>query len=206
MSTTSLVDVLDEARRWGFLGPGPVEPHIEHALGFARAVGDRAPARAVDLGTGGGVPGLVLAVHWPGSTWIFVEAQARRAAFLADALARLGLDHRVEVVHERAEVVGRTPERRAWASLVTARGFAAPAVTAECAAPLLEVEGALVVSEPPDGGRRWPPGGIPELGLGPAEIVQGGARYAVLRAVTSCPARYPRRVGVPAKRPLFGFT
>ena len=201
-----LADVLEEARSGGFLGPGPVAPHIDHALGFAAAIGDRTPAQAVDLGTGGGVPGLVLALHWPGSRWAFVEAQARRASFLADAVDRLGLGDRAEVVHERAEVVGRMPERRGQASLVTARGFASPAVTAECAAPLLEVGGVLVVSEPPEDGDRWPAEGIPALGLGPAEIATDEARYAVLRAVSTCPDRYPRRVGVPGKRPLFGFT
>src|SRR4051812_34590597 len=58
-----LIETLEEARTAGFLGPGPVEPHIRHAQGFAAAVVaalGREPANFADLGSGGGVPGLVL--------------------------------------------------------------------------------------------------------------------------------------------------
>lgn len=203
----ALLEVLEDARTWGFLGPGPVGAHVDHARGFATAVGDGAPELAADLGTGGGVPGLVLALHWPASRWLLVESQARRAAFLDEALVRLGLESRVTVSHARAEEVGRQPTHRGAHDLVTARGFGPPAVTAECAAPLLRAPGGrLVVSEPPDGAQRWPGSGIPELGLGEPIVAQPQARYVVLEAVEPCPDRYPRRVGVPAKRPLFGFT
>ena len=62
---SSLVAILEESRALGFLGPGPVEGHLPHSLAFAAAVEDP-PARAVDLGAGGGLPGLVLAaLIWP---------------------------------------------------------------------------------------------------------------------------------------------
>jgi 16S rRNA (guanine527-N7)-methyltransferase len=62
-----------------------------------------------------------------------------------------------------------------------------------------------VVSEPP-GGRpdRWPAPDLAVLGLEPVALVEaGGASYQVLRQVSSCPDRFPRRTGIPAKRPLF---
>jgi 16S rRNA (guanine527-N7)-methyltransferase len=206
--TAGLLDVLEEARGWGFLGPGAVEAHVVHAQGYAAAIGGRPPGRAADLGTGGGGPGLVLAVAWPASRWAFVESQARRAAFLEEAVERLDLAPRVEVVHRRAEDVGRDPVFRGRHDLVVARSFAPPAVTAECAAPLLRAPGGLlVVSEPPEGpATRWPPAGIAELGLGPPQLRGVEHRFVVLEAIHRCPERYPRRVGVPAKRPLFGFT
>ncbi|MDP1806465.1 MAG: class I SAM-dependent methyltransferase, partial [Acidimicrobiales bacterium] len=107
-----LVPVLEEARRLGFLGPGPVEAHLDHAAGYAAALeadagAGWAPARAADLGSGAGLPGLPLALRFPGTEWTLVEASVRRAAFLRAAVRDLGLGERLAVVEERAEVVGR---------------------------------------------------------------------------------------------------
>ena len=206
----ALVSVLEEARRLGFLGPGPVEGHLDHAAGYAAALAAEAgaewqPARAADLGSGAGLPGLPLAVRFPETAWTLVEASVRRAAFLRAAVGDLELGRRVTVVEERAEVVGRTPGCRGRFDLVVARSFGPPAVLAECAAPLLRVGGWAVVSEPPGGEPgRWPAEGLAPLGLAPGAAVQaGGAAYQVLRQERLCPERWPRRVGIPAKRPLF---
>jgi 16S rRNA (guanine527-N7)-methyltransferase len=198
--------VLREARLLGFLGPGPPETHIEHAGGFVRAVlavVPDAPRACVDLGSGGGVPGLVLAAAWPGSTWALVEARQRRRDFLVEAVARLGLVGRARVVGERAEVVGRDPTHRGGYALVVARSFGPPAVTAECAAPLLAPGGLLVVSEPPGSdGARWDAVALAPLGLSPARLWQDpAATFEVLLQQAPCPDRFPRRA--PSKRPLF---
>ena len=80
---TRLADLLREAADVGFLGGRGVEEHIDHALGFARAVWTAPPGVCVDLGSGAGVPGLVLALDaWPESRWLLVEAMGKRAAFL----------------------------------------------------------------------------------------------------------------------------
>jgi 16S rRNA (guanine527-N7)-methyltransferase len=205
-----LVPVLEEARHLGFLGPGPVESHLDHAAGYAVALAAEAgagwfPGRAADLGSGAGLPGLPLALHFLDTRWALVEASVRRAAFLRTAVAGLGLADRVTVVEQRAEVVGRAPECRGRFDLVVARSFGPPAVVAECAAPLLRVGGWAVVSEPPGGEpERWPATGLRQLGMVPgATGPAGGAAYQVLRQETLCPDRWPRRVGAPAKRPLF---
>ena len=207
--TDELTDLLQEARQRGFLGPGPVEIHLDHARAFVVAA-DRTPARAVDLGAGGGLPGIVLAVEfWPETQWVFVDAQQKRTAFLREAVTDLGLDDRITVVTERAEVVGRDPQYRATFDLVVARSFGPPAVTIECAAPLLRDGGMFVASEPPEGTGtgRWAPAGLAELGCGPAEgVVVGedpGFHFVRIPQVTESPERYPRRVGIPNKRPLF---
>ena len=205
-----LVPVLEEARRLGFLGPGPVEVHLDHAAGFGAALETDAgagwlPARAADLGSGAGLPGLPLAVQFAETVWTLVEASMRRATFLRAAIRQLGLDDRIAVVQERAEVVGRAPEYRGRLDLVVARSFGPPAVVAECAAPLLRTGGLAVVSEPPGGmPARWPAQGLEQLGMAPGAAVQAGsAAYQVLRQVSLCSERWPRRVGLPAKRPLF---
>lgn len=191
-------EVLEEARALGFLGPGPVEPHVRHAQGFAAAF-EQPPGRFVDLGSGGGVPGLVLAELWPQAMAVLLDSMERRTQFLAQAVADLGLGDRVQVVRDRAESYGR--EHRGQFDAVVARGFAPPPVTAECAAPLLRIGGLLVVSEPPEEASRW--GGADVFGLDALSPLEGEFRYQVLRQARECPPQYPRRVGVPAKRPLW---
>jgi 16S rRNA (guanine527-N7)-methyltransferase len=180
-----------------------VSAQLEHSLAFADLVSDP-PDHAVDLGSGAGIPGLVLALLWPQSRWTLLDANERRTTFLAEALVSLRLSARVEVVVCRAEVAGRQPGRRGRADLVVARGFGPPAVVAECAAPLLRVGGTLIVAEPPGGAPdRWPASGLQLLGL----VEDGRTREPValqrLRQGVPCPDRYPRRVGIPLKRPLF---
>jgi 16S rRNA (guanine527-N7)-methyltransferase len=120
-------------------------------------------------------------------------------------VTRLAPAAEVLVIAERAESVGHVASHRGQWDAVIARSFGAPAVTAECAAPLLVIGGVLVVAEPPSGSAdRWPADGLARLGLSVESLVHtGDATYQVLRQVSECPARFPRRVGVPAKRPLF---
>ena len=105
MNRGPLLEVLRRARDRGFLGPGEVSRHLEHSLGFAevaRSVLGAPPTRLADLGTGGGVPGLVLAVAWPGTDVVLVESSVRRADALRADVEALGLD-RVLVLEGRAE-------------------------------------------------------------------------------------------------------
>ncbi len=211
-SPAALHELLAEARAAGFLGPGPLEPQIHHAEGFATVARHLSPAGAVslvDLGSGGGLPGLVVAVGWPDAAVALLEANGRRAAFLRRAVDRLGLATRVRVLEERAEVCGRQEGLRAGFDGALARSFGRPAVVAECTAPLLKPGGWLVVSEPPwtgsdeDHDVRWPTEPLRQLGLEPADVVHGDFEFRTLRQAGPCPERFPRRNGVPAKRPLF---
>ena len=195
-----LTDVLLDAQRRGFIGPGAIEPHVAHAERFVAAVGAiRGPG--LDLGSGGGLPGLVFALGQPDSEWVLLDANARRAEFLVWAVQELGLADRVVVDHRRAELAGRDPDRRAAMALVVSRSFGPPPVVAECAAPFLRVGGRLVVSEPPEAADRWPIEGLAALGLEPDPLDTAG--FVRFRQAVPCPDRYPRRDGVPAKRPLF---
>ena len=195
----ALISVLSQARDLGFLGPPPVSDHIEHAAKFSAAI-DAVGGERLDLGSGGGVPGLVLATLHPDSRWALLEASRRRAAFLERATLELGLSDRVRVLLGRAEELGRDPTLRGAFGAVVARSFAQPSVTAECGAPFLRKGGILAVSEPPDPDGRWLAEGLRQLGL-VANSTTG--RIAVFRQSELCPAQFPRRTGVPEKRPLF---
>lgn len=167
----------------------------------------------MDLGSGGGLPGLILAQHWPDSGAVLLDAAERRTAFLAQAVHRLGWEARVQVIRARAEEAGRRPDLRGAFDVVWARSFGSPPVTAECAAPFLMPDGLLVVSEPPgpDPGSsrvdrtaaRWPRAGLSLLGQEPLVAVRGRFGYQVVQQVAVCPERFPRRPGVAAKRPLY---
>jgi 16S rRNA (guanine527-N7)-methyltransferase len=198
-----LDEVLGEARDLGFLGPGPVAPQIAHARGFA-ATQARAPESFLDLGSGGGLPGLVLALTWPHAAGVLVEAMVRRAEFLERACHRLGLIDRIRVRNDRAETAAREPGLREQFELVAARSFGTPAVTAECGAGFLRLGGRLVVSEPPeDDPLRWPAGPLGSLGLHVLRHAGAGSRFVVMERRDALPEAVPRRVGVPSKRPLW---
>jgi 16S rRNA (guanine527-N7)-methyltransferase len=211
-SPTLLHQVLLEARAAGFLGPGPIAPHLDHAAGFltlARRLSTGSPAgpRLMDLGSGGGLPGLVIATEWPTATLVLLDANERRTDFLRQSVRRLGLEDRVTVVHQRAETCGRDPDYRGTFDGVVVRSFGPPGVVAECSAPFLRTGGWLIVSEPPGtvevGGARWPAEAVAQVGLATGEFAREGFGYQVLYQREPCPQRYPRRNGVPSKNPLF---
>lgn len=202
-------EAVSRAARQGFLGPMPVVDQLEHALGFVQVVEEvwgGTPDRVLDLGSGGGLPGLVLAARWPGSEVVLLEANARRAEFLSGELGR-GDVPRGTVVRLRAEEAGHDPLLRERFEVVTARSFGPAGVTAECGSPLVAVGGLLVVSEPPDqrAEDRWPADGLAALSLevGPRIRVAARFGYQVLTKVAQVPDRFPRRTGIPRRRPLF---
>lgn len=209
---------LAEAQQRSLIGPGSLEQAIQHARGFALGL-PWVPVKLLDLGSGGGLPGLPLAELWGESSVVLLDSSDRRAAFLQTTVQELNWSPRVRVRRARAEEAARDPDMRGSFDVVVARGFGRPAVTAECAAGFLCAGGWLLVSEPPDdagvgapegvheeystGGERWSAPGLAKLGMELGPKWSFPYRYQSIVQARACPARYPRRVGVPAKRPLF---
>ena len=204
LAQRALEGVLTEARDLGFLGPGAIEPHVAHAQGFLHAL-PQPPRRFLDLGAGGGLPGLVLGLEVPEASGLLLDASKRRTDFLGRAVEQLGLASRIDVICERAETAGRRASLRGAFDLVVARSFAVPAVTAECAVGFLEPGGFLVVSEPPTPeADRWPEAGLARLGLRVVGFVTSeDGHFVILELETAAADQWPRRVGIPAKRPLW---
>lgn len=164
----SAEEVLLEGIRAGQFG-GESKPHGDHAMGFVTFSDD--PHRdfvghVVDIGSGAGLPALILADAFPNTTWTLIERRGGRTELLSRAVYRLNLVDRVDVITGDVAVSART-SLRGSADWVTARSFGPPGDTAECAAPLLRAGGSLLVSEPFDGDMavRWPKDGLEKAGL-----------------------------------------
>ena len=208
--SADLVSALEQARTLGFLGPGLVDVHIRHSLAFGALLSELGASEShspvLDMGSGGGVPGLVLAALWPDARLVLLDSNHRRSQFLEEVIDGWGWHARVAVVEDRAESAAGTTRFRSQMGVVVARGFGPPGVTAECAAPLLRSGGYLVVSEPPatlSGRNRWPRAGLEQLGLVPVRREVEPFAFQVMRQERECPAAFPRRVGMAVKRPLF---
>jgi 16S rRNA (guanine527-N7)-methyltransferase len=170
--------------------------HVLDALAGLPAI-DEAPAGAMaDVGSGGGLPGLVLATVRPGREMHLIEATARKAAFIGEAAAALGL--RVHVHAQRSEEVGRGELRDACACVV-ARALAPPPVAAELCLPLCRPGGRLVLwsREPPDDELAFA-----AAALGGEVLVPECPGVLVIAKLAPTPERFPRRPGMAAKRPL----
>ncbi len=195
--------MLERAQSIGLLGPGPVDDHLDHSLALAGLLAP-APDRFLDLGSGAGIPGLVLALAWPDARGSLLDARRRATDWLTESVETLGLRGRIDVQPGRAEDLARAPDLRGAFELVVARGFGPPAVTAESAVGFLARDGRLAVTEPPgdhDPG-RWPDVGLAELGLSPAVRLRAAETgVAVMTALTGPLDSWPRRSGIPRKRP-----
>jgi hypothetical protein len=187
--SAAVQDALLDAQARGFLGPGPVEAAVAHARSFVDAVGDA--TSILDLGSGAGLPGLVVAAACPAARVTLLDASERRTDWLRRVVTRFGWDEQVQVVLDQAEVVGHDPRWRTSQAAVVARSFAPPLVTAECAAAFLTEGGRLVVSEPPaPDASRWPADDLDYLGL--QTIPWPDRRVMVLVQVRPCPVDVPR--------------
>jgi 16S rRNA (guanine527-N7)-methyltransferase len=168
------------------------------------------PVRALDLGAGAGLPGLPLKIAAPQLELTLLEATARKADFLRETVRELALDA-VEVLVARAEDAARQAGRRESYDLVVARAVAALPALLELALPFLHVGGVLAA---PKGSRA--PQEVRQseraLGLLGGELLSAtalaipGAEHRpwliLVRKVAPTADLYPRRPGIPAKRPL----
>jgi len=181
-----------------------VERHVAH--GRALLAGLPETGRVLDLGSGGGLPGLVLASHRPALELTLLDARRRACRFLREAVGALDRDD-IAVVEARAEAAARRPDLRETFDAVVARSFGPPPVTAECAVGFLRAGGHLVVSEPPEpeAATRWPAPGLETLGFGPpVRRGEPGGSFVAMEKVRG-DDRWPRRVGIPAKRPVWAI-
>jgi 16S rRNA (guanine527-N7)-methyltransferase len=182
--------------------------HFLDSLVLARHWG-AAPDSLIDIGTGAGFPGLPLKLLRPELQVVLVDSVGKKTAFLEHVVGRLGLSG-IRVITGRAEELGQSREHRERYGLVTARAVADLRVLAEYGLPLLRLGGLLLA---PKGANAVEEAAAAEsafrmLGGGPARVepvslpgVEPRA-VVVVEKVSPTARRYPRPVGVPAKKPL----
>ncbi|MDQ2854323.1 MAG: 16S rRNA (guanine(527)-N(7))-methyltransferase RsmG [Chloroflexota bacterium] len=185
--------------------------HLMDALAALPILDRLHPHDAIDLGSGGGLPALPLAMARPDVEWTLVDSVGKKAAALRDFAGALDLRN-VTVLAERAEVLGQDARHRERHALVTARACAPLPVLAELALPLLAIGGSLVAWKGPlrEGDEELQRGrvAIARLGGGGLQIVDpglpalGGHRFVVVPKERATPSGFPRRPGQPARRPL----
>ena len=190
-------------------GAEAVARHYAESLEAFRLAGAPEAGAVADVGSGGGFPGLVIAAVAPGTAVHLVEARRKRADLLAELAEALGLGN-VTAHGARAEEAGRGPLRDG-ADLVIARAVAPLPVLLEYTAPLAAAGGTIAAVK----GSRWAAElaeaeaamaalGCEHADTEPMRDVIAGGRMRVLRfrKLGATPERYPRRPGMPAKRPI----
>ena len=165
-----------------------------------------------DVGSGGGLPGIPLAMTMPDVRFTLLESTGKKAAFLQHAVEKLGVSN-VDVVNERAEVVGQDPILRATQDVSTVRAVAKLSVLAEYCLPLLKVGGHVISMKGPVSEQEYEEGERAARLLGgivlqtiPIPILdkleQKTRQLIVFKKVEETPSVYPRRAGTPTKKPL----
>ena len=171
----------------------------------------QAGLQLIDVGTGGGFPGLALAIALPGARLTLVDSVQRKIEAVRAMAAALGLEDRLEFCSDRIETLGRSKPWRGRYDWALARAVAPAPVVAEYLVPLLKPTGQALLYR-----GQWSSDDEQQLTAAAALLkarvsaVEGtelpagrGQRHAIsLSPIAPCPMRYPRAVGLPAKQPL----
>ncbi len=199
------------ARADGVLGNAPMQELIAHTAGYVSAVcsvlgveAEDVTGLGVDVGSGAGLPGLLLALAFPGMRWRLVDASERRCDLARAGARAAGVEDRVSVHHGRAEDLGHEGSWRESHDLAVARLLGAPAETGELLVPLVRSGGLVVVSAQDEAVGVWraaPPEVLGAELLGVDRRAEGS--FLTLRRSGELARALPRRSSVRKRSPLF---
>ncbi|PVV85252.1 16S rRNA (guanine(527)-N(7))-methyltransferase RsmG [Dehalogenimonas alkenigignens] len=184
--------------------------HFLDSLSIAAAGISLNGRRVIDVGTGAGFPGVPLKIAFPEIELTLLEATGKKAAFLTETAAQLQLKN-VAIINARAEDAACQPEHRERYDLVVARALAPLNVLCELCLPFCALNGRFVAWKKGDITAETDAAGLALRILGGdlRQIVEidaqilGGERKLIVAAKSSLtPPEYPRRSGLPAKKPL----
>jgi len=184
--------------------------HFLDSFSCVLAWGGTPPHRLIDVGTGAGFPGIPLKILYPGMKLTLVESVGKKAMFCAHIVRLLGLDG-VEVIQSRAEQVGCAPEHREQHDWAVARAVASMNVLSEYLLPLVRVGGTMLAQKGESGPAETQAAekAIKLLGGKLRQVIPVNLpgvvddRFLILVDKSAAtPPKYPRKPGLPVKRPL----
>lgn len=184
--------------------------HFLDSLSCLLVTGDLNHKRLVDVGTGAGFPGLPLRILFPDLDLYLVESVAKKASFLHAVIDALELED-VQIITARAESLGQNAAHRERYDWAVARAVASLSILIEYLLPLVALGGHMLAQK----GKRaeeellQSETGIRILGGGAARLLhvqipgeEEESNLVMIEKIRTTPQKYPRRVGIPAKRPL----
>lgn len=207
MNDSKLGELARLIEGWPGLVSAPAGGLIEDCLVLAPYVSAAGATSVVDVGSGGGLPGLPLKIVMPSLAVTLIEADGRKAAFLTQACARLGLAG-VRVIGRRAEEAAHDPSLRESFDAAVARALAPMPVLVELCLPLVRVGGRLLAQKTHEEDVQAADRAILLLGGAPLRVeaspspARSSGVIVIVDKVSPTPDAYPRRAGVPARRPL----
>jgi len=184
--------------------------HFLDSLTCLEVIRDTPMERMIDIGSGAGFPGLPLKIIYPSIHLTLVDSVGKKTRFCSHTVEALALEG-VDVIQERAEVLGQQPEHRQQYDWALARAVAVLPVLVEYLLPLVRVGGSMLAmkGEAAHAEAHSAEHAINVLGGHLREVVRvtlpGIAEehyLVVIDKVAATPPGYPRRVGVPSKKPL----
>ncbi len=192
--------------------PAEVESRLFlESLWCAAALPSTSGTRLIDIGSGGGFPGLPLAVAFPEMDVTLLEATRKKVDFLEHVIARLELPN-AHAIHGRAEDIAHDPNHREAYDAATARALAPLPALVELCLPFVKVNGALIAPKGADAEQEInaASNALPAVGgevegiilPEPDSPIPADHTLVVIRKVAPTPETYPRRAGVPTRRPL----
>ncbi|HQJ25029.1 MAG TPA: 16S rRNA (guanine(527)-N(7))-methyltransferase RsmG [Bacillota bacterium] len=184
--------------------------HFADSLTVLMVEGARECGSFVDIGTGAGFPGLVLAMMLPEAKGVLVDSVGKKVNFVSRAVIELGLTN-VTAVTARAEDLARESIHREKYGLAVIRGVSSVSESAEYCIPFLKKGGLFVAMKGPGADTEIDDGKAAAFALG-AKITgvrkltlpydQGDRVLVVAEKTSPTPGRYPRKAGEPHKRPI----
>lgn len=184
--------------------------HLQDSLAISLWDGWDQVERGIDLGSGGGLPGIPLAISFPNKQFILLESNNKKVRFMTEVKQELNLNN-VEIIHGRAEEYGQNTKWRESMDFIISRAVASLSVLIELSIPLLKIKGTMIAYKGPNideeimnsmNARQLLKTSDPMVISYELPEQAGSRNLVIMEKLGPTDKSYPRRPGMPEKRPL----